>query len=66
MAPKHHAIFASASATLGGEVVRRHDRNDEWKGSDRWDWSTVVFILMAIFAAVFFTMALWTPHPFSH
>jgi hypothetical protein len=46
--------------------VTRHDSNDKWKGSDRWDWSTVVFILMAIFAAVFFTMALWTPHPFSH
>jgi hypothetical protein len=41
-------------------------RSDDWKGSDRWDWSTVVFILLAIVAAIFVTMALWAPHPFSH
>lgn len=42
------------------------NRDDEWTGRDRWDWSSVVFILLAIVAVIFCTMAIWAPRPFHH
>jgi len=45
--------------------VTRH-RHDKGNGTDRWDWSTVVMIVLAVAMVIFLTMALWTPHPFHH
>ena len=44
--------------------MKRHE--DQPKGADRWDWSTVVFVALAIVIALVFTFALWAPHPFPH
>ena len=42
------------------------NRHDEGKGPDRWDWTTVVFVVLGIVILAALTFELWAPRPYPH